>query len=457
MQDSEPRPPSCDLAVTPLCPSALLGWDDSHGHRFTHDLFKFPGKFHPPIVENILKRLCPRTVIDPMAGVGTVSVEAKAAGIASLSIDVDPVSVFIARAKTTPISRAALEDAWSDFQPVLRRIRRSAREIERLRFEDIALATMRRRLATNGHRGLASLQYWFRRYVLADFALLDHSIWNGGLERRGAVVRRFFKACLLSAVRRISNADPYPVSGLEITKHMRERLTHGYVIDVASEFERRVLLNIERMAAFYQYLEERRQLGTPVQIIQADCIRLVQIKERWAPEVDLILFSPPYCNAIEYWRRHRLEYFLGGFLTPDAIPEIQRRFIGRRTIGRRSAERPPSLNQKQIDLQIKSLHEEGRREKAWQLWNYFHDMGLRLEVFCETLRAGGVAVLVVGDSHTGGHRIPTAAILQDLAEKKGFAVETTACYSIMNRSMQYPLKEGSAKIADETIVVLRKP
>src|SRR5437667_9626818 len=59
----------------------LLDWDGGHGLRFTHDLFKFPGKFHPPLVEQILKSFTPTGVVDPMAGVGTVSVEAKAMGI----------------------------------------------------------------------------------------------------------------------------------------------------------------------------------------------------------------------------------------------------------------------------------------------------------------------------------------------------------------------------------------
>src|SRR5258705_13664588 len=103
----------------------LLEWSDSHGRRFTHDWFRFPGKFHPPLVEHILRSVNPIAVLDPMAGVGTVAVEAKAAGIASLSLDVDPVSAFFIRVKTTPISAATLEAAWKGLSKSLAHFRRT--------------------------------------------------------------------------------------------------------------------------------------------------------------------------------------------------------------------------------------------------------------------------------------------------------------------------------------------
>ncbi len=439
-----------------LSPSKLLNWETCHGHRFTHDLFKFPGKFHPPIVENILRRIAPRAVIDPMAGVGTVAVEAKAAGIPSLSIDVDPVSVFFARTKTTPISRATLEAAWEELRPALTAMRRSNRQIERYRLDDIAPSTMRRYLARANARHFESLDYWFRRYVLVDYARLDESMWNGGMPHRSADVRRFFKACLLSAVRRISNADPYPVSGLEITKHMRKRLKAGYEIDVFAEFERRVIVNIERMDSYATYLRERGTSKTRSAVVHADCLHISQLKERVACEADLILFSPPYCNAIEYWRRHQLEYYMGRFLTKEDISAHNKRFIGRRSLGGRSLIAPPSLAPR-IDDTIRRLHANGRRVKAWQLWHYFNDMSLRFHAFFEVLPRRGRTVVVVGNSRTGGNEVPTASVLQDLAESAGFELETSVGYAIKNRSMQYPLKDGQTKIAEEVIIVLQKP
>lgn len=434
----------------------LLMWDKTHGHRFTHDFFKFPGKFHPPIVESLLHLFRPRFVVDPMAGVGTVAVEAKAAGIPSLSIDVDPLSVFFARVKTTPIRPDTLEAAWETMEPLLKRVRRSQEVITQYQFDDITTNAMMKHLRSAKARHMTSLIYWFRRYVLADYARLDHGIANGGLPRSSRAVHNFFKACLLATVRRISNADPYPVSGLEITKHMRERLAAGYAVDVAGEFERRVRMNIDRMANYVEYLRDAETLRTRADIVQDDCLSIGALAKDFGQRPDLILFSPPYCNAIEYWRRHRLEYFLGGFLTRNDIPDHHKRFVGRRVLGRKSAAPPPRVEHTHIDGIVRALHKRGRTAKAWQLYQYFDDMKGRMRAFYDALPHGGHAVLVVGNSQTAGQEILTVQALRDLALTCGFRHQTSVRYTIKNRTMQYPLREGDAKIATEAIVVLRR-
>jgi hypothetical protein len=311
----------------------LLGWNDGHGLRFTHDIFRFPGKFHPPLVEHILKSFDPIGVVDPMAGVGTVAVEAKAAGIPSLSLDIDPVSAFFSRVKTTPISAEILEAAWIGLSDSLARFRRSDDEIELRKFRDIRPDIMRRKLAQIQAKDLERLTHWFRRYALVDYARIDHAINNGGLPGRSKVVRRFFLACLISSIRRISLADPSPVSGLEITKHMSEKIERGYDVDVFGEFERRVELAIRRMGEYTSFLEKNGTYDTPTYVAQTDCARLAELRQPDGFRSDLIFFSPPYCNAIEYWRRHRLEYLLGRFLDEQGIIQIQRKFVGRGVVG----------------------------------------------------------------------------------------------------------------------------
>lgn len=433
----------------------FLRWNESHGHRFTHDFFKFPGKFHPPIVENILKRLSPRAVIDPMAGVGTVAVEAKAAGLPSVSIDVDPLSLFFAQVKTTPLSPTTLTKAWRHLSAATEDLRRPQWQINQYRFDDIAPSTMRMYLSKVNARHLDVLTYWFRRYALVDYARLDYSLADGGLDGFSEAVRNFFKACLLSIIRRISNADPCPVSGLEITRHMREKFAEGYDIDVFTEFERRVRLNIERMKSYVSYLQQQNRRTTPVNFAVDDSLNIERILARHPINADLILFSPPYCNAIEYWRRHRLEYFLGSFINISDIARHHKLFIGRRAIGD-SLQKPPALNLRICDRPIQSLYRTGRRVKAWQLWHYFNDMKNRIAAFHGVLPMGGHMVIVVGDSTTFGYRIPTSGILEGFAETTGFSHRFDVTYPIKNRSMQYPLKPGETKIAEESIIVMRK-
>lgn len=431
----------------------LLDWSASHGNRFTHDLFKFPGKFHPPVVESLIRRFQPRLVVDPMCGVGTVAVEAMAAGVPSVSLDVDPVSAFFASVKTTPIAERELRQYWTVLRNRITEVQRPPSSVERLRQTDLSISTLRRHLSQLNASHLIHLDYWFRRYVLIDYLRLRALIYEcAGLAPRQ---RRFFVACLISSVRRISRADPYTVSGLEITRVMREREERGYTVDVYAEFSRRVEVNIARMSEFSDFLKERQVRSTRARVIHGDSLRA------WAPpkgvkcEADLVLFSPPYCNAIEYSRRHQLEYFLGGFLVREDIPAHNKKYVGRRAVGGfcRDPLPPHNLN---IDTLLRQLHTAGSRLKAWQLWHYFNDMSRLLNGFRERVATGGHVVIIVGDSTTEGIRIPTGEALAEIGVAAGYRLDATATYQIKNRTMQYPLKQGKPKINEESIIVLRR-
>jgi DNA modification methylase len=68
----------------------------------THGLFPYRGKFHPQLVKgllNILNLQKGDIVIDPMAGSGTLNIEAALLGIDSIAIDVSPLCQFMIQTK----------------------------------------------------------------------------------------------------------------------------------------------------------------------------------------------------------------------------------------------------------------------------------------------------------------------------------------------------------------------
>ena len=205
--------------------------------------------------------------------------------------------------------------------------------------------------------------------------------------RQRRKVRRFFLACLLSSVRRISNADPSPVSGLEITSHMRKRIDEGYgsmplpSLNVASQRPLRRWANTPSTSKRACTRDSNDHLAGRLQASQQ------------APasqsESPMILFSPPYCNAIEYWRRHRLEYMLGGFLAENEICELSHKFIGRTTTGGRRTE-PDTFGFRPIDGLLETISKQGRVHKACILAQYFTEMRMRLAEFHACLPKGGL-------------------------------------------------------------------
>lgn len=92
-----------------LRPLALTSLRDPRA--LTHSLFRFPGRFHPPLVTYLIG-LHPdaRTVGDPMVGCGTVAVEATFVGRDGFYSDIDPLCCLLTRAKTRTIDPNTLAE-----------------------------------------------------------------------------------------------------------------------------------------------------------------------------------------------------------------------------------------------------------------------------------------------------------------------------------------------------------
>ena len=75
---------------------------------YTHGFHKYPAKFIPQIPGWAIKRYLGdekgKFVLDPFSGSGTTLVESSISGHFSIGIDIDPLSVLIAKVKTTPLN-----------------------------------------------------------------------------------------------------------------------------------------------------------------------------------------------------------------------------------------------------------------------------------------------------------------------------------------------------------------
>ena len=73
---------------------------------YTHDFYKYPARFSPNFVRSVLLSLTEPGdyVLDPFMGGGTTVVEAAAAGRHVVGSDLNELSSFVTRVKTTPLS-----------------------------------------------------------------------------------------------------------------------------------------------------------------------------------------------------------------------------------------------------------------------------------------------------------------------------------------------------------------
>ena len=89
--------------------------------RYTHYLFRYPAKFHPPVARALLERHTQPgdCVLDPFCGSGTLLIEAALSGRSAIGSDVDPVAAFVSRVKASPLYGARLRKRWARLEKQL--------------------------------------------------------------------------------------------------------------------------------------------------------------------------------------------------------------------------------------------------------------------------------------------------------------------------------------------------
>jgi DNA modification methylase len=414
--------------------------------KYTHYLFRFPAKFHPPVVRCLIDRYSSPgdTILDPFCGSGTLLVEALLAGRGAIGLDVDPVAAFISRVKCTPLPPKLLEAKYNALKDDFRTLRRSKSEYDRLIHEDLSSKSIARYRKQLKIPEIPSIEHWFRVYVILDLARLRAAILRAYAAPR---VRDFFLACFAAIIRNASNADPVPVSGLEVTAHMKKLDARGRRIDPFELFERRVERELVGMNELWCHAQNR---GVRVQ--RGDATGLTRQLPR--ASVDVVITSPPYNTAVDYYRRHTLEmYWLGVVTSREDRLKLATRYLGRFSI----RESNPRVHRGFESAYINRLIAHAGRVSAAQkraVTHYCASMERALELIAKVLKANGRAVFVIGNSKWNGRRVRATRLLCELAQEH-FDVSDVLTYTTRNRYMSYKRRNG-ANVNREYVLVLRK-
>jgi SAM-dependent methyltransferase len=414
--------------------------------KYTHYLFRFPAKFHPPTVRCLLDRYSEpgQIVLDPFCGSGTLLVEALLAGRSAIGVDVDPVAVFISRVKATPLDPRELESAFKSLRADLQKLRRSQRDYDRLIHSDLSSSSINRLRRSLAIPNIPRIDHWFRTYVVLDLAKLRNAIYRASITPR---VRRFFLACFASIIRAASNADPIPVSGLEVTAHMKKRDLKGRRIDPFELFERRFERELRGMRELWEQVN-----GGNVRIQRGDATELS--RQLRAASVDVVITSPPYNTAVDYYRRHTLEmYWLDMVHSHEERLQLAPKYLGRFQI----RQSDPKLQYKTESNYVKRLLAHAgavSRAQERAVTHYCASMHASLRHIARALKANGRAIFVVGNSKWNGRRVRATKLLMELSSEQ-FDVCDSLTYATRNRYMSYERHNG-ASVNREYALILKK-
>ncbi len=391
--------------------------------RISQLIHPFPARMASDIALSTCETLPPGAVVlDPMAGSGTVLRIAAESGLRGIGLDIDPLAVLISRVWTTALEAEAIIGAAGE-------VLKEARALP----VDVPLPWIDEDPDTCRY-----VEYWYAQQQRDDLRRLAFVLHT----RQGA----------------IANALRVAVSRLIITKERGASLA----ADVSHSRPHKVR-EANDYPVFDQFLRAARLISTRLQgeairgnvdVNHGDSRRMGGIA---AGSVDAVITSPPYLNAIDYLRGHRLSLVwfghrvgrvrtlrsdsIGAERAPDAGANLE---LARRLTAQVDPElRLPSSHRRMVD-------------------RYALDMHDFLREVARTLRPRARAVLVVGDSCLRRVFIENSGIVRRAAESVGLELveERTREIPEDRRYLPPPSKENVAalqyRMRTEVVQTFRK-
>ncbi len=356
----------------------------------------FPARMAPELARRSLGTI-PRggRVLDPMCGSGTVARASVETGLQCVGVDIDPLAVLMSRAWITRLEPDSIRAAAHKLVETAKSL--SDGVVER----------------TADPETERFISYWFAPRQEAELARLATVL----RQQCGPV-----KDTLAVALSRIIVSKEMMASLARDTSHSRpHRVADSNDFDVYAGFLRSA-----------RYLATRLEpdlIKGQAEIRLGDARTLEGIDDE---SFDLALTSPPYLNAIDYLRGHRLTLVWLGY---EMKPLRQIRSI---SVG---AEKMMLEKDTSVDILSFVLAREnseiGRRYLGW-IQRYAYDIDAILFQIRRVVKRSGQLVMVLGNSFIRGAEIDNAGLVEALAEEAGFQLENRHVREIPARRRYLP-------------------
>lgn len=383
--------------------------------NYTHGFHKFPAKYIPEIPRWAILEFSKRNdaLLDPFSGSGTTNVEARLHCRNSYAIDVDPIALLLTKVKTTPLDIKKSQNAKN----------RLIRAIYQSKDVDIP--------------NFPNRDYWLRPDVQHDLGIITKQVRM--IEDRD--IRDFFLVCLSSIIKEVSNADPKFLYALAISKRMREQ--NDRKIDARKTFVKRVKELFPKIVTFSNICPKNYF----VKIIGEDA-RNIELPEE---SINLAVTSPPYLNAVDYPRAHKLQiYWLR--LWEGKLTDLKKLYVGTEQVKAKEYSKLMEFGNPFLDDILARVFCIDKK-RSYVIYKYFVDMKKNFLEVKRVLTPEGYYCITVSDNVVRKILVPTHAILMDIAKETGFEVVDFFASSLMMRP--HNMRE-SEKMNAEWVMVFRK-
>ncbi len=403
-------------------------WDyrGENTKTYTHGIHTYPAMFIPQVARRLLETYSKKgdIICDIFCGSGTALVESRVLDRNAYGIDLNPLAIFLAKAKTTPINPQKLTKEYFALLDRLEKIKDN--EIERPSFKN--------------------LDFWFKEKAVIKLAKLKKAIQ----EIEDKVIRNFLMVAFSEIVRYASNTKTGEFKLVRIKGEKLEK----HDPDVFGIFRKKAEANITRVGEFYN--EAKGDAWT--KIIFGDSSKDNGIKKN---SIDCIITSPPYGDSrttVAYGQFSRLSsQWIDIFDDPNEASSVDNKLLG----GRATKTLSHTLSSNYLNDSLDKIAKQDKN-RAKDVLSFYIGLNDCLKKAYEILKPKKYFCLVIGNRMVKQVRIPTDFIIAELGEKIGFTCEDIFVRNIPGKRM--PIKNSPTNIVGaleetmnrESIVVLRK-
>ena len=361
-----------------------INWNfDGQSNDEFANIHPYPAKFINSIPKSLIEQLgCPdeTAVMDPFCGCGTTLYESQAHGYQSVGIDLNPIACMISRIRTTDLS-PSFENSY---KMICKNLRTRSIPKERIDVD------------------IPNVEHWFEPIVQNTIIALIEEINKQDDEK----LRDELRFCLSSIMVRISNQE-------SDTRYAAIQK----LIDVSE-----VVSLFESACKKLSKVKNNYQSGPCAKVLNYNVLEIK--KQQIKMKIGLVITSPPYPNAYEYWLYHKYRMWWLGY-DPIHVRELE---IGAR----------PHYQKK-----------NGQTEEDFK-----QQMNSVFDLFDEVVVKGGHVCIVVGRSIIKKKYVNNAQIIADLGEKHGYSFVANIVRDISSNRKSF--NPSFAKINKENILVFRR-
>jgi len=370
---------------------AAVDWDfrETSHIEYTHSFHAYPARFIPEIPRmliRVLSREDDLNVLDPFCGCGTTLVESLLEGKNAFGIDASPLAALITKVKTKPLH--------NDLRTLIDRF-----------FANVEMKY------NFQHRPeipqIPNLNHWFPVHMQKELAIILEEIDSVS----NVDIKDFFKVAFSSILLSVS----YQESDTRYAR-VEKRIKRG---DAIRKLRTQLLFMNHQMMEYSNRLARK---GVKAEVF-CDDVRSFDPRRLGENTIDLVITSPPYPNAYEYYLYHKYRMYWLGF-------------------------DPHELRRKEIGVRADYSKDNNLTEQ-----DFYNDMVKCFKMLGVVLKAERYMTCVIGDSIIKGKRIDNSDLIERAGRSCGFGLIHKWSRNINQQRKSFNPKIGSKR--NETILILK--